>query len=90
MDLEETILSTEGTGCYYAVFQEEDQLRILVEMIEKNTKKVEVAMKEKIFREYGVDSFIEKVDKSSFYKVMDSMLKPGRASITEVRKIIRG
>ena len=87
-DLEETVLSVEGTGCYYLISPEQDQFKITIEVIDKNKSKVLSDVREKVLTTYGIEAVVEEVDKKLLCQAMDKMLKPGSLSMEKLKKLV--
>jgi len=87
IDLEEAILSVEGTGCYYAAAAEDDVLQILVELVGADKRRISEAVYDKVLKRFGVKPSVHEANREAFCKAMDNMLKPGSLSLKQIKEI---
>jgi phenylacetate-CoA ligase len=85
--LEETILSTPGTGTYYAAGACDGVLRVLVEVAEGSTAGTCRAVRDAIQQAHHLDSVVESVSRRAVTAAMDSMLKPGSLQLGDLERV---
>jgi phenylacetate-CoA ligase len=86
-DLEQEVLSVEGTGCYYVAGVEEARLRVLVEVTGPRPRAVVAEVAARLLSAFGIEAVVEPVERRVVAQAMDRMLKPGSVSLASVAAV---
>ena len=86
IELEDVILSTEGTGCYYCYSVIGNKMKILVEVTNVYKNKIAHDIRNRLFDYYGIEAEVEHTDKTLFCRAMDKMTKPGNLTHEHIIK----
>lgn len=89
-DIEEAILSVEGTGCYYLISSGTDIFRIYVNVENRDKNKTLGEIRMNLEETLGINAQVENIDKHLIHEAMQSILKPGSVTIDDVTSIKRG
>lgn len=90
LDLEQVILSTPGTGLYYAAGTRDGDLVVRVECApDAAPHQVCAQVAERIGAAYGVPARVEPVDRAVVMAAMDRMLKPGSLRLEDLAEVER-
>lgn len=86
--LEQTILSTPGTGTYYAAGVREGVLRVLVELEDSAPSGTCRDIRDAVRQGHRVDAVVEPVSRAAVTAAMDSMLKPGSVQLDDLERLL--
>jgi phenylacetate-CoA ligase len=89
LDLEETVLSVEGTGCYFVAGVESGHLLIMVEVNADDPFEVREEIRMTLLQKYGIEAQVLGLDKQVIGEAMDQMLKPGGLSFEQIQSVAR-
>ena len=87
LHLEETLLSTPGTGVYYVAGLREGRLHVHVEIAPgADTPRTCNLVAERVRHAHGLKAHVEPVAREAVTRAMDRMLKPGSLSLEDLEK----
>lgn len=85
IDLEQNILAVAGTGCYYAVEVDGENLIVAVNVVGRDRQKVIGEVRDRIYDSYGIKALVDVKNKEVFCAAMDNMLKPGSLAMRHLK-----
>ncbi|MFD0346225.1 hypothetical protein ACFQ0M_09355 [Kitasatospora aburaviensis] len=85
--LEQTVLSTEGAGLYWAAGPAGDRVEIRVEADGGDPEALCAAVAERVTAEFGVPAHVAPIDRAQVRRAMDRMLKPGSLTIEDLEAV---
>lgn len=85
LHLEETVMSTPGTGVYYVAGVRDGRLRVYVELdADTDAAGTCALVRERVRDAHGIDAHVEPVARQAVTRAMDRMLKPGSLSLEDL------
>jgi len=83
-DIEQAILSVDGTGCYYILAPETHEFKVYVNIEGRNPKKVLREVCDNVIATLGFDPVVEEIQKDRVHRAMGRILKPGSVTYDDL------